>query len=165
VNDDPVRIKDALAPLGRKLGLRSPAEAARVFSRWQEVVGVGIAEHARPSSLKGGVLRIVVESNVWATEITYLADEIKARANEVAGATVVSEVRVWTGKGSSENAKSAVSGPSETALRGASGAPGSDAGKTSPDSPEEALARAKNAWSEARFRSRERAFENQERPR
>jgi hypothetical protein len=150
VDDDVVRIKDALAPLGRRLGLRSPAESARVFSRWKEVVGSDVAAHARPSSLKNGVLRIAADSSVWTTEISYLADDIKTRANEVAGAEVVSEVRVWTGSGdrrrppgsTSEGTSAAHSEHSERAAR-----------KPPPDSPEEALARARNAWSEARLRA------------
>jgi hypothetical protein len=161
VQDEPVRIKDALAPLGRQLGLRSPAEAAKIFSRWEEVVGREVADHARPSSLKHGILRIATHSSVWTTEISYLAEEIKVRANEVAGTEVVSDVRVWT----SSTARETRSGnpipfnePAPPDLDRA-------AERASADSPEEALARARNAWEEARFRSSREASENQERPR
>jgi hypothetical protein len=157
-----MRIKDALEPLGRKLGLRSPAEAARVFSRWNEIVGATVVEHARPSSLKGGVLRIVAESSVWATEISYLAEEIKSRANEVAGAPVVSEVRVWTGK-SSTTPESHPIGDTESDRRDPRIRDRElTSSKPPPDDPEEALARARNAWSEARFRTRRSASENPE---
>lgn len=162
MKDDPVRIKDALSPLGRRLGLRSPAEAARVFSRWAEVVGTAVAEHANPSSLKGGVLRIAADSSTWATEITYLAEEIKARANEVAGADVVSEVRVWTGKGDAGPRQSGTSKPPPGA---SSPNPEGERATPSADSPEEALARARNAWSEARLRTGSRSVENRERRR
>jgi predicted nucleic acid-binding Zn ribbon protein len=157
-----MRIKDALAPLGRQLGLRSPAEAARVFSRWQEIVGPEVATHASPSSLKGGVLRIAADSSVWTTEISYLAEEIKERANQVAGTDVVSEVRVWTGSGSR---RATVAAPSSALSKSTSKESGPPDRKPSPDSPEEALARARNAWSEARFRSTKKASENPERRR
>jgi hypothetical protein len=165
MKDEPIRIKDALAPLGRKLGLRSPAEAARVFSRWEDVVGSGVASHAHPSSLKGGVLRIVAESSVWATEISYLAEEIKKRANEVAGAPVVSEVRVWTGKGGSGTSRARDSAGSDENQKAREQGSEKAERKVPPDSPAEALARARNAWSEARFRTRRSASENQERRR
>jgi hypothetical protein len=161
VQDEPVRIKDALAPLGRKLGLRSPAEAARVFARWDEVVGREIANHARPSSLKHGVLKIAADSSVWTTEISYLAEEIKSRANEVAGTKVVSEVRVWTSSRSREKLGGTRPPSSEPVPSGLNRADE----KPSADSPEEALARARNAWEEARFRSSREASENQERRR
>ncbi len=162
MEDEPIRIKDALGPTGRRLGLRSPAETARVFSRWEEVVGREVAAHARPSSLKGGVLRIAAESSVWNTEISYLAEEIKARANKVAGTEVVSEVRVWTG---SADHKGGHRSPPETAEATPASRSERPVRKPSPDSPEEALARARNAWSEARFRSSRKGSENPERRR
>jgi hypothetical protein len=162
VKDEPMRIKDALGPLGRQLGLRSPAEAARVFSRWEEIVGAEVASHASPSSLKGGVLRIAADSSVWTTEISYLAEEIKARANKVAGAEVVAEVRVWTGSGDRKAAPATPSIPPSKSTSGESEGPDR---KPPPDSPEEALARARNAWSEARFRSSQKTSENPKRRR
>jgi predicted nucleic acid-binding Zn ribbon protein len=95
----PVRIKDVVTGVVNRLGIAGAAELGRLGGSWTEVVGAPVAEHTEPTSLRGGVLRVRVDSPVWATEMGYLAEEIKGRANQVVGYDVVREVRVWTGSG------------------------------------------------------------------
>jgi predicted nucleic acid-binding Zn ribbon protein len=113
-------------------------ESAALWRRWAEVVGEDIAAHAEPTSLRDGVLRIRTESPAWATELGYLADEIKRRADEVVGRGVVREVRVWTGPGP---IKRPASSP-ERASPAVRNDPPADA--------MEALRRAYRAWSRRR---------------
>ena len=93
---EPMRVKQLLGPLGRKIGIADSAASSRLWQEWVEIVGPDVAAHAEPTSLRDGVLRVRTESSVWATEIGYLTGEIARRANEVAGAGTVREVRVWT---------------------------------------------------------------------
>ncbi|MGH2756376.1 MAG: DUF721 domain-containing protein [Actinomycetota bacterium] len=93
---EPFRLRDLLDPITARFGMDGASAAGAVWSRWTEVVGGSVAHHAEPTSLRGGVLRIRTDSPTWATEIGYLADDIRARANEVAGRNLVHEVRVWT---------------------------------------------------------------------
>jgi predicted nucleic acid-binding Zn ribbon protein len=124
--------------VGRKLGLDHPREVGVVWDRWREIVGDDIAAHAEPSSLRGGLLRVRTDSPAWATEIGYLADEIRRKANETVGRALVSEVRVWTGPGRIEpRARGRAAVP-----RPARGTPQDDV----PDDPGEALERARRAW-------------------
>jgi hypothetical protein len=58
-----------------------------------------VCAHVEPTSLRDGVLRLRADSPVWATEVGYLADHIRERANDVLKGPVVREVRVWTGPG------------------------------------------------------------------
>ena len=102
MDKDPVRFKDVLRSEGRRLGIEAAVETGAIFSRWQRIVGDAVAEHARPTSLREGVLRVKADSPVWATEISYLASEIQRRANEEVGAAAVREVRVWWGPGETE---------------------------------------------------------------
>ncbi len=97
----PPRLNELLGPVGRRAGLEEPMAVSRVWSQWTDIVGDHMAAHAEPSSFKSGVLRIRAESPVWATEIGYLAGELKARINELLGDGVVTEVVVWTGPGRS----------------------------------------------------------------
>jgi hypothetical protein len=52
-----------------------PPIAARL---WKDAVGARIADRARPISLFGGVLVLLVPSSVWAHELSLLTDEICA---------------------------------------------------------------------------------------
>jgi predicted nucleic acid-binding Zn ribbon protein len=97
--DSPFRIKDLLGEVGTRLGFHSAVETGRVWSQWRDIVGGAVAEHAEPSSLKAGVLRVRADSPAWATEIGYLRDEIKSAVNRVVGVDLVKEVKVWTGPG------------------------------------------------------------------
>ncbi|MFP5297965.1 MAG: DUF721 domain-containing protein [Actinomycetota bacterium] len=93
------RLRDLLGDVGRRFGLSGAVETGVVWRRWPEIVGDAIAEHAEPTSLRDGVLRVRTDSPAWAQELTYLARRVVSRANEVAGKPVVSEMKVWVGPG------------------------------------------------------------------
>ena len=140
MTSEPEQLRDLLGDLGGKLGLASPNEVGKVWARWAEIVGPAIADHADPTSLRGGVLRIRVDSPTWATELGYLAGEIRDRINRAVATELVREVRVWiapredrrSGRGS-EHART----PSATRH------------KTPSEDPREALERAREAWSKS----------------
>ena len=96
---EPARLKDLLGRVGERIGLQDTRATGLIWTKWREIVGDAVAANAEPTSLRGGVLRVRATSPTWATELTYLGAEITARANELAGANVVREVRVWTGPG------------------------------------------------------------------
>ena len=121
---------------GRRLGLDHPTEVGALWARWAEIVGDDIAKHAEPSSLRSGLLRVRTDSPVWATEISYLADEIKQRANDALGRPLVDDVRVWTGPG-------AIRGRASGAARTG---PANGVSEDAPGDPMEALDRARRAW-------------------
>ncbi len=95
----PARLDDVLEQVIRKSGIDAGVRAGKVWSEWDEIVGDDIAEHAEPTSLRRGVLRVRTDSPVWATELTYLSDEIRRRANEVLGSEQVEAVKIWTAPG------------------------------------------------------------------
>jgi hypothetical protein len=138
--DSPFRIRDLLGDVGQRVGIPAAVETGMVWSRWSEIVGEAVAGHAEPSSLKAGVLRVRADSPLWATEIGYLGDEIKASVNRTVGVDLVQEVRVWTGPGSSRTGtRSVVKPTAET------GAVGPNLPTSAPD-PRAAFDRARAAW-------------------
>ncbi|HEX2057349.1 MAG TPA: DUF721 domain-containing protein [Actinomycetota bacterium] len=145
MTDDVLRLKDLLADATGRLGIPSPEATGRVWAAWGDIVGPAVAAHAEPTSLRGGVLRVRADSPAWATEIGYLADEIRSRANAVTGRSLVSEVRVWTGPSPS---RPTAAGGSATASRAASVDPEREPAKD----PAEALERARRAWAKRRPR-------------
>jgi predicted nucleic acid-binding Zn ribbon protein len=140
MGDDLVRIDEVLDPLGVRMGLGASRDAAMIWSRWSEIVGGSIAHHAEPSSLREGVLSVRADSPTWATELGYLASDIRARANELIGKESVVEVRVWTGPGAIKLSRQRAAAREEERER----APADD--------PAEAFERARKAW--RRWRSK-----------
>jgi predicted nucleic acid-binding Zn ribbon protein len=138
----PPKLADLLEPAARRIGLQSAAVGA-VWRKWVEIVGEEVAAHAEPTSLRQGVLRVRADSPAWASELTYFGPEIRRRANEVAGALLVSEVRVWTGPGLARKAPTQVA----TAMSPADDDPTS---RRSEEDPRSLLERAHQAWRRGR---------------
>jgi predicted nucleic acid-binding Zn ribbon protein len=139
--DLPLRLRDVIATAADQLRLGHAVEMGRLWARWRELVGPAIADHAEPTSLRGHVLRVRVDSPTWATEIGYLREEIARRANEALGREVIGEVRVWTAPG-----RPAAGRPDEPEARR------DRLQRGPPENAAEAFARARRAWSERRTR-------------
>lgn len=142
-SSEPHRLRDVLDSVGHRMGFGGALETGTVWSRWNEIVGPSNARHCEPTSLRRGVLRVWASSPAWATELGYLATAITERANELAGARVVTEVRIWTGPGRVQPEKPA-------ARRAAPKHRPAPASGHSVDDPAAALERAKRAWRKSR---------------
>jgi hypothetical protein len=138
--DIPPRIGELLDETGKRVGVGAAVETGTLWARWQEIVGPDVAAHARPSSLRDGVLRVRADSPTWATEVGYLGEEIRRRANDVVGRAIVDEVRIWTGP-----ARANESG-NLPAPRSPAGRPHVEKEDSGIDDPAVALERARSAW-------------------
>ena len=140
------RLKDLLGPVGKKLRLEDPAAAGAIWRRWPEIVGDDIARNAEPTSLKEGVLRIRTSTPTWATEMSYLATDIKERVNGAIGKHLVHEVKVWTSPAPIERRRR---DSDHTA-----NAPHPVEQETPAEDPETAFQRAFQAWAKRRTNGR-----------
>lgn len=138
------RLGDLLDGAGARFGMDQTRRIGVVWRKWREIVGPEVAAHAQPSSLRKGVLRVRADSPAWANEIKYLGEEIRSRANEVAGSDVVSEVRLWVGTRDREGP----SPPSEVRV-----APPPPPPRERLSDPTEAVARARSVWLRSRSRN------------
>jgi predicted nucleic acid-binding Zn ribbon protein len=92
--DDLVPLRDAVAEVGRELGMPAPDALATLVRVWPEIVGDALAQHAHVRSIRNGECTIAVDGPAWASQLRYLADTLVERANECCGAAVVTSVRV-----------------------------------------------------------------------
>jgi predicted nucleic acid-binding Zn ribbon protein len=92
--EDPISVTDSLAAVSAELGLPDPSSFGALAEQWEDIVGPGVAPHARVRSLRGGVLTIAVDAPPWATELRYLEDTLRERVNDVTGGDAVRVVRV-----------------------------------------------------------------------
>jgi predicted nucleic acid-binding Zn ribbon protein len=92
---EPAPVTASLERLARRLGAPAPDVLTAVFARWDELVGPQVALHARPRSLRGGVLTVVVDDPAWATQLRLLSAELLARlATAAPDPAAVRELRV-----------------------------------------------------------------------
>jgi len=85
---DPVPLGAHLDSLLRTL--RGPARHALggVFGGWERVVGPALAAHVRPVRLDHGTLTVEVDEPAWATQVSFLSDELRAKLNAEPGVVV-----------------------------------------------------------------------------
>jgi predicted nucleic acid-binding Zn ribbon protein len=95
--DEPVPLADALAKVGKELGLAPGDAHGTLDARWSEVMGNDVAAHARLVSVRDGTLTVTVDDPVWATQLRYLEPAIVTRATALLGPGVVARVKVRVG--------------------------------------------------------------------
>ena len=85
---------DALERVRGELGLPEPSAFDALVARWDEIVGLDVAAHARLDSVRDGVATVTADSPPWAAQLRYLEAAICERVTAVSGPGVVVSVRV-----------------------------------------------------------------------
>ncbi len=67
---------------------------ATLASRWPELVGERLAKATQPVTLERGVLIVEASDGPWGAQAKFLADAIRAKADEALGQGSVTSVRV-----------------------------------------------------------------------
>ena len=84
----------ALEDVSRHLKMAPPPAVSSVFGGWRELVGESMAAHVTPRSLRDGLLTLVVDDPVWATQLRFLEGDLLERLRGLAGAEHVRSLRV-----------------------------------------------------------------------
>jgi predicted nucleic acid-binding Zn ribbon protein len=66
----------------------------RLAAMWEQVVGERLAGETAPTTLENGILTVEAASGPWGVQAGFLAEEIRARANEALGGGSIRGVRV-----------------------------------------------------------------------
>jgi predicted nucleic acid-binding Zn ribbon protein len=91
---DPRRVKDPLERLMRSMGAPKTDVVSSVFDCWSELVGESVAAHAKPVSLRGGVLSIAVDDPAWASQLGWLESKLIEQLKEGIGEDEVKTIEV-----------------------------------------------------------------------
>lgn len=91
-------MRQILDGLFQRRELRPGVRAGRLHTAWPAIVGEKLAEHTAPRSLNNGVLTVVAANGAWATQLRFLAEEIRKRAEEELGEGSVRRVEVTVGQ-------------------------------------------------------------------
>ncbi|HEV3486425.1 MAG TPA: DUF721 domain-containing protein [Vicinamibacterales bacterium] len=149
---DPAPLRDLLRSHTDRLGTDDSNHVGIIWRHWRDIVGDAIASHAEPTSLRDGVLRVRTDAPTWASEISYLGEDIATKANRHVGRDAVREVRVWT-------SPEPIRAPRVTP--GSARVEASDRGVESSgsDDPQSALGAAYAAWKKRWSRARSRTHQ------
>jgi predicted nucleic acid-binding Zn ribbon protein len=92
-----VPLRDAVASVGRELGIPDPGAVDTITNAWPEIVGEAVAHHAHVRSIRDGVCTIVVDAPAWATQLRYVEAQVVERVTACCGPGVVTAVHVVVG--------------------------------------------------------------------
>ena len=95
-------VGDILPKVIKNLGIEDRMQEARLREEWREIVGDVVAERCRPGEIKGGMLFIEVENNVWMQEIRFHQRDMIVRIKKRFPDLGVREIRLVIGRERSE---------------------------------------------------------------
>jgi hypothetical protein len=71
-----------------------PAWIEILRALWPRMVGKAMARQCQPASFASGTLTICTDSRTWATQLRYLAEEIRAEINGFLAQSLVKKLRI-----------------------------------------------------------------------
>jgi predicted nucleic acid-binding Zn ribbon protein len=93
-DNEPRPINESLDRLTRRIGAPKADITAAVFAGWDDLVGPDLAAHARPESLRAGVLVLVADDPAWANQLQFMAADILARVRSAVGSQELTDLRI-----------------------------------------------------------------------
>lgn len=95
---EPQPARASLERVASRLGLGDVDALHACFAAWDGVVGEAVARHARPWSLRSGVLTVQVDHPSWATQLQFLGPTLLEALGEAAGRPVAERIEVKVGR-------------------------------------------------------------------
>lgn len=93
-NTQPRSISAAIEHLLGTLRAPSTDVLSTVFGRWDEIVGVDLAAHSRPTAIEGDVIIVAADDPAWAAELKWLHNEVVSRVGEITKTSTITDIRV-----------------------------------------------------------------------
>jgi hypothetical protein len=97
-SDDAVPIGEVVDRLMAEGAFSRGIPIATLMSRWPELVGERLARATEPVSLDRGVLVVRASDGPWGAQASFLAEAIRAKADEALGGDRITSVRVVVGE-------------------------------------------------------------------
>ncbi len=94
----PSAAKNALGSVLKRHGIAKEVREHRLLIQWESIVGAKVAARTTPDALDKGTLWVRVDSASWLHQLSFLKDEIIAKANTLCGSELVSDLRFHLGR-------------------------------------------------------------------
>jgi predicted nucleic acid-binding Zn ribbon protein len=90
-------LKDILADLLHSKRLPFNVADGAIWEIWDDVVGQNISNHARPSWIRDGILRVMVSDPIWLQELQFVEAQIRDTLNKRLGREAVKKIQFRIG--------------------------------------------------------------------
>lgn len=90
----PQSVQEILSELKKKSEIGLQLEYAQIWDEWESLVGVHLARHSHPMTVKEGVLYVHAERSPWMHKLAYEKWNILKRINKLANKELVSDLYI-----------------------------------------------------------------------
>ena len=94
----PQPIGDVLQKVVRQLEQAKGGDAQKLFALWPKIAGKKIAQHARPISLRKGLLRVLVDDSAWFYQINLQKQALIDKLQQRLGKAAIQNIQFRIGK-------------------------------------------------------------------
>jgi predicted nucleic acid-binding Zn ribbon protein len=91
---DPQTLDATIDRLVAEHGWQTDIAVHAVFARWDQIVGVEVAQHCKPERYADDELTVRADSTTWATQMRLLAADVVRRLNVELGDGTVTRIQV-----------------------------------------------------------------------
>ena len=91
---DPVKLGGVATVIAKNGNWMPYLKISQLNNHWDQVVGPGVAQHSHVVSLRDGVLTIAAESQVWATQLTFLIPQLTDTITRKLEGLPITDIRV-----------------------------------------------------------------------
>lgn len=108
-----VKLASTLGSLLKACGMEGHLNGYRIFGQWEQSVGPVIAQHARPVSVRGKKLFLVVDSPAWMQQLSMMKPEIIEKVNGNLRKEAISDIKLdlgQVGRATAQRVEHAVTG-------------------------------------------------------
>ena len=88
----PIPIAGALQEALREYGIERKMREQELLTRWVELAGTAVSNHASPSRFRDGILTLRVSDAAWRQELSLRREELRRMLNEALHDEIVMEV-------------------------------------------------------------------------
>ncbi len=92
------RLSSTLEKILKARGFQGRLHEYRIYGKWEKTVGRVIARHARPLSVRGKKLTVVVDSPAWMQQLSLLKPEIVEKLNAGLGGDAIKDLSLKIGE-------------------------------------------------------------------
>jgi hypothetical protein len=93
-----IHIKEVVDTIFAAPAFQIDIDDLKIWKIWDRAVGKRIAKHARPSTIKRGVLVVKVSDSVWLQELEFKAEDIRTRLNSELKREAIKRIRFKVGE-------------------------------------------------------------------
>jgi len=96
VNKEPVHLRSVLEQLLKDFGTPDITTVTSIIDQWEEIVGSDLATKISAVAISGSELIVRVDDPVWASQISWLENQLLDKITRLVGEEKITSIRVRT---------------------------------------------------------------------